>query len=518
MPTEESRLLRQSKQGLLKIIFSRTMLTLILLLINCILLLSAALGILKNVPLPFGGITVYTAVVLLIVLNSRENPSVKLSWCAFIAVLPLPGSVLYFFARFNAGSRLSRKALAQSIGQCAPLLPDSGSVQQHIAKEDTDFYNLSRYFSGCGFPTYPAGHTEYFPLGEEMFQRMLQQIEKAEAYIYLEFFIVCPGVMWGQLLEALHRKAKEGVDVRVLYDGMNALTNLPADYPKQLEKLGISCRVFSPVLPFVSSHYNNRDHRKIMVIDGRIAFTGGVNLQDRYINAEQVFGHWKDCGVMVEGTAAGSFTALFLQLWNIGQKQPQLPPATDPAETANIAGYVIPFGDSPLGRENVGKMVYLNMLNQAKHCVYIMTPYLILDGELLTALEFAAKRGIDVRLILPHIPDKKIAFALAKSHYPQLIEAGVKIYEYTPGFVHAKVFLCDGRQAVVGTINLDYRSLYHHFECGTYLYETNCISHICTDFEATFAKSQLVTRQDLKKQNFFLWFVGKLLKVAAPLL
>lgn len=518
MPTEENRLLRQSKQGLLKIIFSRTMLTLILLLINCILLLSAALGILKNVPLLFGGITVYTAVVLLIVLNSRENPSVKLSWCAFIAVLPLPGSVLYFFARFNAGSRLSRKALAQSIGQCAPLLPDSSSVQQHIAKEDTDFYNLSRYFSGCGFPTYPAGHTEYFPLGEEMFQRMLQQIEKAEAYIYLEFFIVCPGVMWGQLLEALHRKAKEGVDVRVLYDGMNALTNLPADYPKQLEKLGISCRVFSPVLPFVSSHYNNRDHRKIMVIDGRIAFTGGVNLQDRYINAEQVFGHWKDCGVMVEGAAAGSFTSLFLQLWNIGQKQPQLPPATDPAETANTAGYVIPFGDSPLDKENVGKMVYLNMLNQAKHCVYIMTPYLILDGELLTALEFAAKRGIDVRLILPHISDKKIAFALAKSHYPQLIEAGVKIYEYTPGFVHAKVFLSDDTCGVVGSINLDYRSLYLHYECAAYLYKVPALADIKADFADTMAKSQIITAADVKKQSFLSRLTAALLKVVAPLM
>ena len=271
-------------------------------------------------------------------------------------------------------------------------------------------------------------------------------------------------------------------------------------------------------MPFVSSHYNNRDHRKILVIDGKVAFTGGVNLQDRYINEEQVFGHWKDTGVMLRGKAADGLTTLFLQLWNVGQKERIYAPYLRQAKNNESRGYVIPFGDSPMDKENVGKMIYLNMLNQAKHYVYIMTPYLILDGEMLTALQFAAKRGVDVRLVLPHIPDKKTAFALAKSHYAELLEAGVQIYEYTPGFVHAKVFLSDDNQAVVGTINLDYRSLYHHFECGVYLYETDCIEAIGKDFAKTIARSQKITASQIKKQNIFVWLVGKLLKVAAPLM
>ena len=268
----------------------------------------------------------------------------------------------------------------------------------------------------------------------------------------------------------------------------------------------------------VSTHYNNRDHRKILVIDGKVAFTGGVNLQDRYINEEQIFGHWKDTGVMIRGAGVNSFTLLFLQLWNIAQKERVYEPYLTATQTTSAQGYLIPFGDSPKDQENVGKMVYLNILNQAKRYVYIMTPYLILDGEMLTALQFAAKRGIDVRLILPHIPDKKTAFALAKSHYRELNDAGVKIYEYTPGFVHAKVFLSDDLHAVVGTINLDYRSLYHHFECGVYLYDTNCIADIRADFDQTMALSQHITTADIKKQSVLTRLIGKLLKVVAPLM
>lgn len=515
---EESPLLRQSKKSLLRIVFSRTMLALLLLLCNFVLLFGTALGILKDVPLLFGGMTVFTAVMLIIVLSSRENPSVKLSWCIFIAVLPLPGSVLYFFARFDAGSRLSKRVLAQAQKESAQYLPDGSGVRAQFAETDRDFYNLSGYLERCGFPAYPAGETKYFPLGEDMFREMLAQLEKAERFIFLEYFIIVPGKMWGQILDILHRKAMQGVEVRVLYDGMNALANLPYGYPKQLEKLGIQCRVFSPVMPFVSTHYNNRDHRKILVIDGNVAFTGGINLQDRYINEEQVFGHWKDTGVMISGQGVNGFTLLFLQLWNAAKRERSYEPYLTATAAAATQGCVIPFGDSPKDQENVGKMVYLNMLNQAKHYVYIMTPYLILDGEMLTALQFAAKRGVDVRLILPHIPDKKSAFALAKSHYKELLEAGVRVYEYTPGFVHAKVFLSDDKQAVVGTINLDYRSLYHHFECGVYLYGCQALTNIREDFAQTMEVSNPITMEDVKKQSIFYRLLGLILKVAAPLM
>ena len=304
-----------------------------------------------------------------------------------------------------------------------------------------------------------------------------------------------------------------------MYDGTCALALLPYGYPKQLEKMGIRCKMFSPIRPMVSTHYNNRDHRKILVIDGVTGFTGGINIADRYINREQVYGHWKDTAVMLQGEAVHSLTLMFLQMWNSTERKRDYAPYLK-AEMSHVEaeGYVLPYGDSPLDNENIGEMVYLHMLNQAKDYVYIMTPYLILDNEMVTALRFAARRGVDVRLVLPHIPDKKYAFLLAKSHYAELIEAGVRIYEYTPGFVHAKVFLSDDYHAVVGTINLDYRSLYLHFECAAYLYRVKALREIRRDFFETMAVSQEITMKDVKQQGFFTRLGAMLLKAAAPLM
>jgi cardiolipin synthase len=347
---------------------------------------------------------------------------------------------------------------------------------------------------------------------------MLIRMEQAEHFIFLEYFIIYPGFMWGKILDILSRKAKEGVEVRVLYDGMNAVANLPHSYPAQLEKLGIHCKMFSPVSPFVSTHYNNRDHRKILVIDGHTAFTGGINLQDRYINREQVFGHWKDTAVMVQGEAARGFTLMFLQMWNADAREQIYEPYLKSCVPISASGYVIPYNEDPNRKERVAKAVYLSILNSAKNYVYIMTPYLILDAQMSDALQFAAKRGVDVRLILPHIPDKKYAFCLAQSHYRELLEAGVRIYEYTPGFIHAKVFLCDDRDAVVGTINLDYRSLYLHFECAAYLYKVPALADIKADFTATMERSQEKSLDDAKKLPLLTRVAGKLLKVVAPLM
>ena len=313
------------------------------------------------------------------------------------------------------------------------------------------------------------------------------------------FIINTKDSMWKRIEEILTKKSAEGVDVRVLYDGTCSIYLLPYKYPKHIEKLGIKCRMFSPPIPFLSTHYNNRDHRKIMVIDGKTAFTGGVNISDEYINEEHPFGHWKDVGVMMQGNAAFDFTVMFLQMWSATEhkrkeelefsdmqkylvKYGSSMKQESMAVEAECAGYVIPYADNPVDDENVGRNVYIDMLNQAKEYVYIMTPYLILDGEMLTAITFAAKRGVDVRIILPHIPDKWYAFVLAQSNYQVLLEAGVKVYEYTPGFVHAKVFVADGERAVVGSINLDYRSLYWHYECAAYLYKVPAIKDIYNDF------------------------------------
>ena len=324
--------------------------------------------------------------------------------------------------------------------------------------------------------------------------------------------------MWGKVLEILERKVQQGVDVRLLYDGTCELTTLPEGYPQTMEALGIRCKMFSPISPIVSSHYNYRDHRKILVIDGKTAFTGGVNLADEYINHIERFGHWKDTAIMLKGDAVESFSLMFLQMWNIDEKLPQFPEQLDVPEPAPAQGYVIPYADSPMDKEKLGEMVYIDILNRARSYVYIMTPYLILDGEMETALKFAAKRGVDVRIILPGIPDKKIPYALAKTHYKALLSAGVKLYEYTPGFVHAKVFLSDRREAVVGTINLDYRSLYHHFECAAYLKDVDCLEDIWQDFQNTMGSCRPVTWQTLRQEPFLVKLTGYLAKVIAPLL
>ena len=325
----------------------------------------------------------------------------------------------------------------------------------------------------------------YFPGGEAKFEELLRQLETAEEYIFVEYFIIDEGLMWGKILEVLARKALQGVDVRVMYDGTCEFSTLPRNYPRLLEKLNIQCKVFSPVQPFVSTHYNYRDHRKILVIDGRVGFTGGVNLADEYINHIQKHGRWKDAAVMLEGEAVRSLTAQFLQMWGI-LKEPEYEQfLTRPIPVPeNAKGVAAPYGDCPLDGERVGEMVYIDLLNRARDYIHIMTPYLILDGELETALKFAAERGVDVHLILPGKPDKRFPYALAKSHYSALLDSGVKISEWSPGFVHAKVFVVDGREAVVGTINLDYRSLYHHFEDAVWMVDAPCIRDIEQDFQS----------------------------------
>ena len=354
---------------------------------------------------------------------------------------------------------------------------------------------------------------------------MLKQLEQAKKFIFLEYFIVDEGYMWGRILNILAQKVKEGVEVRMMYDGTCEFAKLPRSYSKKLRALGIKCKVFSPIMPMVSTHYNYRDHRKILVIDGKVAFNGGINLADEYINRIDLFGHWKDTGIMVKGPAVDSFTLMFLEMWNIDEKQEDdyskwigLADSQISSEETNYSGYVIPYGDDPLDGEHVGKLVYMDILNHAEDYVHIMTPYLILDGEMETALIFAAKRGVDVRIILPHIPDKKYAFALAKTHYKALLKGGVKIYEYTPGFVHAKTFVSDDKKAVVGTINLDYRSLYHHFECATYLYDMPVVMDIKKDISETLKLCQEVHFEDLKKQKLSMLIMGKVLKVLGPLM
>ena len=515
------RLLKKGKQGILRVIFSRSGLILVLLAIQVLFLFSIFHWFENFLPHIYGGVVVFDILMVLYLLNSKMDPTAKVSWLVVGMLLPIFGALLFLYTQKNIGHNALKHRYAQLSDETAEALSQSPKVLEALQKEDPGVCALSRYMrrDGC-YPVYHQTAVTYFPLGEDKFKEMLVQLEKAEHFIFLEYFIVNEGEMWGKTLEILARKAAEGVEVRMLYDGTCELSTLPHDYPKRLEKLGIQCKMFAPIKPFISTHYNYRDHRKILVIDGHTAFNGGVNLADEYINAYEKYGHWKDTAVMVQGEAALSFTRMFLQMWSLNEKSPEFDRylQTPVSPVTDAHGFVIPYGDCPLDDDKVGEQVYMDMLNRAHRYIHIMTPYLILDGELENALKFAAERDVDVRIILPGIPDKYIPFALAWTHYRSLLESGVKIYEYTPGFVHAKVFVSDDREAVVGTINLDYRSLYHHFECATYMLETDCIPEIERDFEATQEKCRAITKESRCKEPLKRRMLGYAAKVVAPLL
>ena len=463
---------------------------------------------------------VFTVVMVLYLLNCSLDPTAKITWLVVVMLTPVFGTLLYVYTKMDIGHRALKARFSHIIAMTKNSIPQSKEVYRKLEETDPGAAALVHYIqrSGC-HPVYDRTEVTYFPLGEDKFAELLRQLEAAEHFIYLEYFIIAEGKMWGEVLEILTRKAREGVDVRLMYDGTCEFTLLPHKYLKLLRKLGIRCKVFAPVSPFMSTHYNYRDHRKILVIDGHTAFNGGVNLADEYINRVRRFGHWKDTAVMIKGGAVKSFTLMFLQMWNMDVREPEFEkslayPAL-PREAAK--GFVVPYGDWPLDDDKLGERVYMDILNRARRYVHIMTPYLILDGEMETALKFAAERGVEVALILPGIPDKRIPYALAKTHYRSLLASGVKIYEYTPGFVHAKVFCSDGKEAVVGTINLDYRSLYHHFECAAYLYGVPCLADMEADYQATLEQCRTVTYETLKAEPWGRKLLGCIMKVVAPL-
>ena len=513
-------LLEKRKKSFLRVLFGRNALLIFSLLLQAAILLAICFWFEDRIPLYLGGSALFTVLVLLILVNSSMDPTAKITWLLIISVLPVFGCIFYVWTQSEWGRRTLKALVARSEALSHHLIAQEPKVLEKLTQEDPGVAGLSRYIASCGnFPVFTNTDVTYFPLGEDKWKAMLRELEKAQSTIYLEYFIVREGVMWGKVLEILARKAQEGLDVRMLYDGTCEFTTLPYDYPKRIEKLGIRCKMFSPIEPLISSHYNYRDHRKILVIDGYTAFTGGVNLADEYINQEVRFGHWKDTAVMLKGDAAQSFSLMFLQMWNVDEKQPVFPDTVKPAAPAPIrGGFVIPYADNPLDKQKLGEMVYIDILNRARQYVYIMTPYLILDGEMESAIKFAAQRGVDVRIILPGIPDKKIPYALAKTHYKSLLDAGVRLYEYAPGFVHAKVFLSDQREAVVGTINLDYRSLYHHFECAAYLKDVGCLEDIYKDFLNTFLKCRRVTYRSCREEKLVVKITGYLAKAIAPLL
>ena len=510
----------RSRRSALHLIFGRTTIVTLLLLVQIVLLLGVFQYLEEYLAYFYGGFALLSASIVLHLVNQRGDPTVKLTWIVLVLVVPVVGVALYLFVRTDLGHRMIHKRLETIHRENAGLVPSQPSLMARLSEEDPEFASLARYTAAMGYPPFADCEAEYFPLGDVMFPRLLEELEKARSFIFLEFFIIDEGLMWGKVLEVLQRKARQGVEVRLLYDGTCALFNLPYRYPKEMRRLGVQCKMFSPIRPIVSTSYNNRDHRKIVVIDGHTAFTGGVNLADEYINVRPRFGHWKDTALLIRGPAVRSFTHMFLEMWNVDQRQEDFRRYLDVPvpRPEGRQGYVLPYADSPLDDERVGELVYMDMLNRAQRYVHIMTPYLILDHDMITALTFAAKRGVEVVLILPHIPDKQYAFALAKTHYKELMEAGVQIWEYTPGFVHAKVFVSDDRKAVVGTINLDYRSLSLHFECAAYLCDVPAVADIERDVQDTLKRCQRINPAALRQLPLATRLEGLLLKLVAPLM
>jgi len=371
------------------------------------------------------------------------------------------------------------------------------------------------------YPLYKNTQTTYFPIGEIMFEEMLAALRSAEHFIFMEYFIVSTGTMWDQIYDVLVQKAKEGVDVRFLFDDFGSIMTVPANFVRKLRKQGVKCYAFNPVHAHLKPQMNNRDHRKILVVDGYIGFTGGINIADEYINAYEKHGHWKDGGVMLRGEAVWNLTVMFLQFWHYADKSAEdfkqfAPHHYSPGYESD--GYVLPYADSPLDDEILGEQVYLNVITNAKKYVYINTPYLIIDNEMITALCLAAKSGVDVRITTPHVPDKWYVHIVTRSYYKQLIESGVKIYEYTPGFIHSKSFVCDDTIGVVGTTNLDFRSLYLHYECGVWMYKTHAVTQLYEDYIETLQKCSQVSLDECNSINGFKRFLAASLRLFSPLM
>ena len=501
------------------VIFGRTLIVIGAFLIQFALLISCFLWMREYSLMVYTGFSILGMAVILHIFNSRGNPDFKLVWMLPILLFPVFGALFYLYISFQPGTGYIYRRLTMLGHQSKKYLKQNSQQKEKLKQENPQMDGMVSYMMEHGnCPVYGQTSVTYFPLGDDMFPEMLRQIEKAEKFIFMEYFILEEGYMWETILELLKKKVKEGVEVRVLYDGMCVLTLLPSFYPRILEKEGIRCKMFAPIKPLFSSHYNNRDHRKILVIDGKTGFTGGINLADEYINKKERFGHWKDTGLMIQGAAVQKFTCMFLEMWNVSERRdPDYETfLTAPDTDRQDDGYVIPYDVMPYGTERMGKQVYLDILNTACKYVHIMTPYLILDYEMITALTFAAKRGVEVAIIMPHIPDKKYAFA--KTYYNELLEAGVQIWEYEPGFVHAKVFVSDDKKAAVGTVNLDYRSLYHHFECGVFFYGNSEIKKVEEDFQKTKEKSIFITPADYKKLKLTTRLEGKVLRIVAPLM
>ena len=498
---------------------SRIIVSFVLLLLQIALLYAVVQRLSKSFFLFYVFLEVIGALTVIYIVNKRGNPSYKITWIIFILAIPVFGISLYLLW---GGSRVLphfKRRMQNCQKHYMPLLYDDPDIRERLRYDDRNHSRQADYLTKeSGYPLYDGTSVEYLSPGEKFFPRFLEELSKAQKYIYIEFFIIAEGVMWNAVEDVLARKASEGVEIKVLFDDFGSIKRQHKDFITKLRSKGIKVAAFNRIRPSFDIFMNNRNHRKIAVIDGKTAVTGGLNLADEYINEIERFGYWLDCAVIVSGKAVKSFLAMFCMMWEFstGERIDMKPHISE--SIIPVKGYALPYCDDPLGNENPAEGIYMQILNTAQKYVYITTPYLIIDSTMITVLQIAAKSGIDVRIITPHIPDKWYVHPVTQYNYLELLEAGVKIYEYTPGFIHSKIFLSDDSVATVGTVNMDYRSFMLHFECGVWFTNKDTVADIKDSFNEILEQSQEIKLEEWKKSPLILRLKRAILHIFAPFL
>lgn len=499
---------------MLKALFRRRLLFTVLLILLQLLLLTA-LAVLSSHDLLLSMLLrCFSLAVALWMLSKRQAVSYQTAWLLLIFLFPPLGGVFYLLF-----GRVGRWDVKKQLCACIKPLPLDKEILEQLRVLSPSLANMAQYLHAVsGAPLCKGSHVQYFPDGEHLMACLLEEVRKAERFLFLEYFIVSEGLLWNSLLPILEEKAKAGVDVRLLYDDCGCLTTLPEDFSAEMAAKGIKACRFNPLHPRLSSILNDRDHRKLCIIDGTVGFTGGANLSDEYVNVVERHGHWKDNGILLRGQAVMGMTQLFLQLWQLASGEAEHLPNYLPACSCEDKGFVQVFGSDPLSEQSAARDAYLLLCQQSRDSLYLTTPYLILDRDLEDSLCRAAKSGVDVRIIVPHVPDKWFVHESTRSFYRPLLESGVSIYEYSPGFIHSKMLLSDGNAAILGSINCDYRSFYLNFECGLVLYHNPAVAKAQADFMETLSLSQAVTLEEVKSCPLWRRIIRHILRLFAPLM
>ena len=502
---------------------SRAFIIGILVLLQFVILLSLVLWLSRIAFEIYLFFVILSVLMVIYIINKKGSPSYAIAWVIIILVFPVFGGILYLlFGDKKVPKDLRRKSM-EFESDNSPALKQDEKIMEKIFEENRDVYKQVNYvWKNAFFPIYKNTTTEYYPVGEKMYESLLRELQKAEQYIFIESFIIKTGVMWDGILEILEEKAKQGVDVRVMYDDYGCVIGIPKNYDRVMKKKGIQFQAFNPLRPALVVQMNNRNHRKMCIIDGIVGFMGGTNIADEYINVEERFGYWKDSAIMLKGEAVWSMTTMFIQFWdfitNTKEELEKFALSKTQVRAFKSDGYVQPFSDSPTDDEGVGETVHMNIITQAKDYVYITTPYLIPSYEMIKDLTISSKNGVDIRIIVPHIPDKWYVHMVTKSNYEELLKNNIRIYEYTPGFIHAKNFVSDDSVAVIGSTNIDYRSYYLHYECGVLLYKNKAVKNMKEDFLDTLAYCQEITLEEVRNTSLWRRVLQAILGLFSPLL